>query len=307
MRLLSREFLPTLAIVLATFFWGSSFFTIGKTLEATNPFELVFWRFTIGAILIAPLLGRRITRIPRHTWRAGVFCGLALTAGYLTSAIGLVSIPSSTSGFLTALYVPFTPLLMWFVYSKRPSAAAFLAVGIAFLGLILLANPFGMTFENNAGELFTIASAFLSAVEIIIAGRFAPHCNARELAFTQLVMTGAYMAVATLVAHLFIPDLRPTQYNETFFVGVGWLAVIVGAAQVLLAWGQKTVPPDRAAIIYSLESVFAAVIGYIAGERLGVGGVTGGALIVLAVFVSEMKGVDAFLNRLINRLFTRKK
>ncbi len=242
------------------------------------------------------MLGRRLFDIPAYTWRAGIICGVALTASYGAGTWGLMTITSSASGFITALYVPFTPLLVWMVYGKSPQPAAYVGGAVAFLGLILLANPFTMTFEGNVGELATLLSAFLSAVEIIIAGRYAPKCNPKELAFTQLVMTAFYSGVLLVLLKTFEPDLLPpTDWASlNFWGGILWLGTIVALAQILLGFAQRTVPPDRAAVIYALESVFAAIIGYWAGERLGIGGLTGGTLIVLAVFVSETQ----FVNRL---------
>ncbi len=295
-QLASSEALPLLAMVGATLLWGSSFYTIAQTLASTDPVTLVMMRFGCGLLLVAPLLGKRLFQIPAYTWRAGIICGVALTASYGAGTWGLMTITSSASGFITALYVPFTPLLVWMVYGKSPQPAAYVGAAVAFLGLVLLANPFTMTFEGNVGELATLLSAFLSAVEIIIAGRYAPKCNPKELAFTQLVMTAFYSGVLLVLLKTFEPDLLPpTDWSSlTFWGGILWLGTIVALAQILLGFAQRTVPPDRAAVIYALESVFAAIIGYWAGERLGVGGLTGGAFIVLAVFVSETQ----FVNRL---------
>ena len=103
--------LPFLALIAATGFWGSSFITVARTLESTDPFTLVFLRFGVGALLVALWLRGRIFRIPLETWKMGAVCAVVIYASYLFNHIGLMTILSSTSGFLTALYVPITPFL----------------------------------------------------------------------------------------------------------------------------------------------------------------------------------------------------
>ncbi len=288
-RLFPPSFLPILALLAATLFWGSSFLTVSVTLEHTNPLALTTMRFVIGALMTIPILGARVLAISRQTWRDGFWCALPISIGYCCNAWGLISLPSSESGFLMALYVPFTPMLMWFVYGKAPSRANLIGVTVAFFGLVLLANPTSFSLASSTGQLITIISAFLSAIEILVVGRMAPRNPPRELAFAQLVGTALMSGVvwATFVA-LDYP-LTETVFNGTVIRGILWLATIVAGVQLLLSWAQRTVPPDRAAIIFSMESVFSAIIGFVAGERLGWMGLTGGAMIVLAVFVGETK------------------
>lgn len=281
--------LPVLALFLATFFWGSSFLTISSTLQYTNPLTLMLLRFSIGALFVAMMLGRNVTKIPASTWRAGAICGLVIYAAYCCNAIGLMTIESSMSGFLTALYVPLTPLLIWVVYGITPTAGAFIGAMMAFVGLIFLANPFTLTFSNNWGEWVTILSAFISAGEIVIVGKFAPGTQARQLAFTQLVSVSAISAVGLGIASLAGAPLRETTFNSTVIAGAVWLAVIVAFVQVLLSWAQRYVPAGRAAVIFAMESVFAAILGWFAGENLGFTGLLGGVLIVSGILLGEMR------------------
>ena len=281
--------LPVLALVLATFFWGSSFITVSSALEYTNPLTLVMFRFLVGALFVFFLLKGRIHEIPAHTWKAGAVCGFIIYLVYATNAIGLMTLQSSASGFLTALYVPITPLMVWFVYGKAPNVGAFIGAFLAFIGLILLANPFTLSFSNNWGEWVTILSAFLSAIEIMIVGRFAPHSQARQLAFTQLLFTGLFGAMGLLIATLFGVPLKETIFNQTVCLSIVWLAIIVAFVQVLLSWAQRYVPAGRAAVIFAMESVFAAIIGWFAGENLGLLGFVGGGLIVAGILCGELR------------------
>ena len=283
------DLLPVLALFLATFFWGSSFITVSSTLNYTNPLTLMLLRFSIGTLFVALMLRRGITRIPLSTWKAGAVCGVLIYAGYCANAIGLMTIESSMSGFLTALYVPLTPFLIWVVYGKTPAPGAFIGAMMAFVGLIFLANPFTLTFSNNAGEWVTILSAFLSAAEIIVVGKYAPGTQARQLAFTQLFSVAVISAVGLGIATLSGIPLRETTFNSTVWSGAVWLAVIVAFVQVLLSWAQRYVPAGRAAVIFAMESVFAAILGWFAGENLGITGLFGGLMIVSGILLGEMR------------------
>ena len=281
--------LPVLALLLATFFWGSSFITVGSALDYTNPLTLMLMRFGVGSVMVAALLRGRIFAIPAKTWRAGAVCGLAIYLAYAFNAAGLMTLESSVSGFLTALYVPLTPLMVWVVYGRRPSAGALVGVLMAFGGLVLLANPFTLTLSGNPGELMTILSAFLSAGEIMIVSRFAPGTQARHLAFTQLVSVTVFSLLGLGLAEAVGLPLGDTVLNQTVILAVLWLAVIVACVQVLLSWAQRYVPAGRAAVIFAMESVFCAIIGWFAGEDLGWTGLLGGALIVSGILAGEIQ------------------
>ena len=122
-------------------------------------------------------------------------------------------------------------------------------------------------------------------------GRFAPSCDARELAFTQLLFVALYALVGAAIARLSGIELTPTVVTPGLVFSIFWLAVILTCTQLLLAWGQKFVPPAQAAVVFALESVFAAVIGWAAGERLGLTGLAGGALIVAGIFITQAPGL----------------
>ena len=177
-----------------------------------------------------------------------------------------MTLQSSESGFLTALYVPITPLLVWVVFGKAPTKGAVFGVMMAFAGLVLLANPFTLSFSNNWGEWVTILSALISAVEIMVVGRVAPGTQARQLAFTQLFFTAVFAAVGLAVATAAGVPLKETTFNTTVVGGILWLAVI-----------------------FAMESVFAAIIGWFAGESLGTAGIIGGVLIVGGILCGEIR------------------
>ncbi|MNH21670.1 EamA-like transporter family protein [compost metagenome] len=198
--------------------------------------------------------------------------------------MGLQTISSSQSAFITALYVPFVPLLQWLVLGRRPGLMPSIGICLAFVGLMLLAGPEGGSLHFSEGEMVTLVSAVAIAGEIILISRYAGQVDVRRVTVVQL-------ATASLLAFLMIV---PTQERIPDFswlllasaLGLGAMSAVI---QVAMNWAQKSVSPTRATLIYAGEPVWAGIVGRLAGERLPGVALIGGLLIVIAVVVSELK------------------
>ena len=216
--------------------------------------------------------------------KAGMLIGVSIMLGYGLQTMGLQTISSSQSAFITALYVPFVPLLQWLVLGRRPGLMPSIGICLAFIGLILLAGPEGGSLHFSEGEVVTLVSAVAIAAEIILISRYAGQVDVRRVTVVQL-------ATASLLAFLMIV---PTQERIPDFswlllasaIGLGAMSAVI---QVAMNWAQKSVSPTRATLIYAGEPVWAGIVGRIAGERLPGVALLGGLLIVIAVVVSELK------------------
>lgn len=276
---------PQLVLVFVTLLWGGTFLTLQIALQWADPVVVVAMRFSMATLMFLLIIRQQLFQIKRNDWIAGSVVGLCIFGVYTLQTIGLETIPSSTSAFLTGLYVAFVPLLQWIVLRKRLQWPVIVGVIMAFTGMSLLANPFQMEFANNLGEWLTVLSAFICAIEILTVGAFAPKCNPLHLAFTQM-LTVAALANITLLLHT---PIRETQWTWGLWLSVGALAACVAFIQFVIGWALKKVDALRATLIYSLEPVFAGIFGWLAGERLGIMGLSGGALIVIAVLISAYK------------------
>jgi drug/metabolite transporter (DMT)-like permease len=227
---------------------------------------------------------RHLRELTLFELKAGAFIGVAIMLGYGLQTVGLQSIPSSQSAFITALYVPFVPLLQWLVLGRRPGLMPSIGIMLAFTGLMLLSGPSGASFNFSPGEIATLISAVAIAAEIILISTYAGQVDVRRVTVVQL-------AVTSVLAFLMVV---PTQ---EVIPGFSWLllcsALGLGAAsaaiQVAMNWAQKSVSPTRATLIYAGEPVWAGIVGRIAGERLPAIALVGAGLIVAAVIVSELK------------------
>ena len=223
--------------------------------------------------------------ITAYEWKAGFFIGLSIFGVYTLQTIGLGSIPSSTSAFLTGLYVAFVPLLQWIVQKVVPQPMTIVTIVLAFAGMTLFANPFAVSFSGQIGEWITVLSALICAVEILSISYFAKGCRPLQLSFTQLV-TVAVLALFTLLWH---EPICPTQWTWGLGICVGALAAIVSFVQFGIGWALKYVPAMKATLIYALEPVFAGIIGWLAGEHFGFSELTGAALIIIAVLITAWR------------------
>ncbi|MCS3443166.1 DMT family transporter [Microbacterium phyllosphaerae] len=272
------------ALIAVTAVWGSTFLLVHWAMQHSGPWFFVGIRFLVAG-LISVVIFRRVLRGIR--WRdigAGVAIGVMIYLGYGLQTVGLQTIDSSTSAFITAMYIPLVPLAQWAVFRKRPPAMAFVGAGLAFLGLMLIAGPDAFALTLGSGEILTMISTLPIAAEIILISVFAGRIDLGRITIIQLLTAGVLGILTMPVVGEGLPEFS--------WIWVG-CAVGLGAAsciiQLTMNWAQKSVSPTRATIIYAGEPVWAAAIGRIAGERLPVTALIGGALVVLGILASELK------------------
>lgn len=273
-----------LALVGITMIWGTTFLLVQIAMTVSGPYFFVGLRFGTAALVMLPFAWGAFRGMTMTEIKAGLLVGVSIAMGYVMQTMGLQTIPSSKSAFITALYVPLVPLLQWLVLRRPPSLMAWAGAGLAFAGMLALAGPDGISVGLGKGEWLTIISTVVIAAEIIAIGYFAPHVDARRVTMVQLATASLLSFLAMAPAGEELP-------------GFSWLLVAIGVGlgaasaliQVVMNWAQRTVSPTRATVIYAGEPVFAGILGRIAGERLPPSAFLGAALIIAGVIVSEVK------------------
>jgi len=279
-RWLSRQ---ELALVLVTAVWGATFLVVHVAVQYSGPWFFVGMRFITAGLISAVIFARTLRGITGKELAAGAAIGVMIFLGYGLQTVGLQTITSSTSAFITALYVPLVPVLQWIVFKKPPRLLTWIGVILAFTGLLLLADPGSTAFSIGAGEVATVVSTLPIAAEIILIGWFAGKVDLGRVTVVQLVVAG-------VLGFLTMPVVgeQPPEFSWVWVAA----AVALGAAscliQLTMNWAQKSVSPTRATIIYAAEPVWAAIIGRIAGERLPPIAIAGAALIVAGALISEL-------------------
>lgn len=271
-------------LILITMFWGGTFLAVQYAVTMSGPFFFVGLRFATAALAVGML---SVNILRGLTWlevKAGVVIGVAIALGYSLQTWGLQSISSSKSAFITAMYVPLVPLLQWLCLGRLPGFMSCVGIALAFTGLLLLAGPEGNMLALGQGEIITLASALAIAAEIILISAWAGKVDVRRVTVVQLLTASLVSFTAMVPAGETIPPLT----TSLLLVALG-LGIFSAIIQVVMNWAQRSVSPTRATVIYTGEPVWAGIFGRIAGERLPLLALLGGALIVLGVLVSELK------------------
>ncbi|MDR2996782.1 MAG: DMT family transporter [Microbacterium sp.] len=273
-----------IALLAITAVWGGTFLLVHWAVEHTGPWFFVGIRFLVAGAISVVIFRRSLRGIRWVDIGAGAAIGVMIYGGYGLQTFGLQTIESSTSAFITALYVPLVPLLQWAVFRNRPPAMAFVGAGLAFVGLLLIAGPDAFALTLGAGEIATMISTLPIAGEIILISLFANRIDLGRITVVQL-FTAGLLGLATMpVVGEALPSFSWIWLGAA--LGLGAASCVI---QLTMNWAQKKVSPTRATIIYAGEPVWAAVIGRIAGERLPVTALIGGALVVLGTLASEIR------------------
>lgn len=273
-----------LVLVAVAVLWGATFLVIHTAMDHSGPWFFVGLRF-LTAGLFSIILFHRVLR--GMCWRdlgAGLAIGVTISASYGLQTVGLQTVSSSTSAFITAMYVPLVPLIQWVVLRRRPGIMTMGGAGLAFVGLILFADLGSVGFRLGEGEVATLLSTLPLAAEIILIGFFAGRVHLGRVTIVQLVTAGLLALAAMPVAGESVPEFSWVWLLAG--VGLGAASCII---QLAMNWAQRTVSPTRATIIYAGEPVWGGVFGRLAGDRLPPIAVLGAAFIVAGVLVSELK------------------
>lgn len=283
-----RDTRADLALAGAAFLFGTTFLVVQDAVEEGGAIPFLVARFGIGALVLLPFAVRRGRPAPGFT-KAVLVLGALLAAGYVLQTVGLQYTTSSVSAFITYLLVVIVPILSAVVLRIPPSPLALVGVGLAVVGLVLLTASAGagggtLGVGLGRGELLTLGCAVAFAAHIVALAADAPRFDVLQLNLGQF---------SVVAAVLFVPGFFAGGYElsgGTLLAAVYTGVVVSAVAFGLQVWGQRRVSATRTALVLLLEPVFAAVLGFFAGERLGVLGALGAGVILVAILVSEAGG-----------------
>lgn len=280
----AADWLPSAVLLFVTLIWGASFFIIQTGLSVSGPLYFQGLRYLIATLALVALSGRHLFGVTRLELLVGVATGIAVAVANAAQAIALQWIPSSTSAFLTALYVPLVPLGQWLFMREAPGPVALFGIAMAFVGMALLAGPDALDIEAGLGQIITIASAFIIALEIVAIGRYARRMDPRRVSAVQLVVISALTFGAMVPAGERVPE-----HGWLLFACAGGLGLASVVIHVAMYWAQRRLSPTRATLLYAMEPVWAGLIGRVAGERLGLDALLGATLIVGSIALNALR------------------
>ncbi len=273
--------LPVAGLLVVTAVWGSTFFLLKDVVDRVPVPDFLAVRFVVAALALAVLFPKAVGRLSSADRRVGVVLGLLYGIAQLLQTVGIQTTSASVSGFITGMYVVFTPFLAALLLRTRLGWAAWTAVALATLGLGLLSLQ---GFAVGTGELLTLAGALFYALHIVGLGRWSRSSEAIGLTVVQLATVSVVCTIGALPGGITLPDRA---YDWGVLV---YMAVVAGAAALVVqTWAQAHLAPTRAAVIMTMEPVWAAVFAVaLGGEALGPRVLVGGALVLAAMYLVEL-------------------
>ena len=273
--------IPLLGLVAVAAVWGLTFVQVKDAVAIYPIFAFLAVRFAIASATLVVPAARLVRTLGRRGAAAGAFLGALLATGYALQTAGLARTTVSSAGFVTGLYVVLTPVFVLLLFGERASRAAWAGVALAIAGLALLS---GAEAGSALGDLLVLGGAAAFALQIALTGRFAPRFDALALTFVQMLAAFAGFAVIAFARGEVAAPQGATVWTALVVTGVFASAL----AFLVQTWAQRRTSATRTAIAFAMEPVFAAVFGYaLAGDRLGLLGWTGCAVILLGILVSE--------------------
>lgn len=289
---------PLLALVGVTAIWGVTFVQVQDALALYPLFAFLAVRFAISTAVLAPFAWRSLRTTPRSGYAAGVGAGVLLATAYGLQTAGLELTTVASTGFITGLYVVFTPLLALAFFGTPVPRALWAGVALAVVGLLLLN---GVPGGSTLGNALVLGNAVFQALQITSMERFAPRYDPRALTFLQMATSFVgFTIVAVALGQLEVPR-GATVWGALLVTGV-----FAGALGYLIAtWVQARTTAARAALVFTLEAPFAALAGVLlANEVLGWIGWIGCAVMMAGILVAE-PAAAASLRRLAGRRTSR--
>ena len=255
--------------------WGSTFFSIKRIVAVIPVTDFLAVRFLISTVVLTVVFHRSF-RMSGTTFIHGTILGVLWAAAQLLQTAGLAHTSASISGFVTGLYVVFTPVLGLILFRVHVSRWVWVAVGLATVGLAALTIHPG-TGLIGVGELLTIACAVVYALHIAVLGRWSTPAEAASLTLAQSVSM-------TLVFILFaVPGGIQLPSTTADWVWMVYLAVMCGAVALLLqTWAQGHMDASKAAVIMCSEPLWATFFAILFGGEHPTWLFALGALTILA-------------------------
>lgn len=275
---------PTLVLLLLTVLWGTTFPIVDALRAHTDAAPLVALRFGIGLLAMAAVWALRRDPVTPALWRHGALLGLALAAGFALQTEGLGRTTPARSAFITGLSVLLVPVVAR-AFGRRVAAVAWIGVGLAVLGLTVLTQPLAdLAGGVRLGDLLTAGCALAFALHIAALSEWAPR---HALAALTTVQFAVVLAVALVWMPFAGRRVGPAMELLPWLLFLG--PVMTAGAIFLQSWAQGRSAAVRAALIYALEPVFAALFARLWGHQApSAAEWTGGVLIIAGVLVAEV-------------------
>jgi drug/metabolite transporter (DMT)-like permease len=278
-----------LTLLLVSIFWGSAFVAQRVAGQMGSVYLFNGVRYLLAAVIVLPfaLRANRVSSptssisLEQHQWM--LIAGFVLFIGSALQQLGVVYTTAGNAGFITSLYVVLVPIVLFMVWREKAHWISIVAVRLAGAGAFLLST--GGRYMVRIGDVLELVSALFWTLHVVILGKYASKFEAMSFSVGQLIVCG----ILNMGVGIFVERSMPLNFPLLgAIVYTSFLSL--GLCYTLQIWAQRHTPPADAALILSLESVFAVLSGWLVlDERLAAVQIFGCILIFVAVLLSQFK------------------
>lgn len=270
-------------LLLAAFIGGGGFISLKYLLNwGYDPFQVIFGRFFMAFLCMVVVYHKRLRKITKREWKVGSILGVLLAAMFLLMTVGLQYTTPSVNAFLVNIPAVIVPFICWGVFKQKPTRNHFLAAWMTLFGICCLSLT--ADFRIDFGAALSLLAAVAFSLQMAFLGNLTDGCDSVHIAVVENIATLAVMVVIVTFTGWDMPALTMPSLGNFFFLG----AFCTAAYFALQSMGQRLTSPNKAAIIITSESIFAAIFSAILyGERMSSRGYLGCIIIFAAMALAE--------------------
>jgi drug/metabolite transporter (DMT)-like permease len=292
---MTKSLRADLSLAFCSLLWGVTFVVVKNALDYSSVFVFLAVRFTLAGLFMLAFRPQVLLQLDREELFAGMRLGFFMFAGYAFQTAGLQYTTAANAGFVTGSSVVLVPILLAIFWGRALTRWIYFGSVAAVVGLYFLTVPEAGVAHLNRGDVLTFVAAGLYGVHIILVGEYAKQHSVSALSVIQVLACAAMAWVMTGAASAIRWQPVRFAWRWELLLGIVVCAVFATAvAFTLQMWAQQYTTPSHAAILFTLEPVFAFITSYILiRERLSARGICGAVLIFAGILIAELFGPAA--------------
>ena len=270
-------------LLLAAFIGGGGFISVKYLLDwGYDPYQVIFGRFLMASLCMGIVYHKRLRKITKKEWKVGSILGALLAAMFVLMTVGLLYTTPSINAFLVNIQAVLVPFICWGVFRQKPTRNHFIAALMTLIGVCCLSLT--ADFRIDFGAALSLLAALAFSMQMAFLGNLTDGCDSVHIAITENVSMLLMMVVVLNFTGWDMPAMTLPSFGNFFFLG----AFCTAAYFALQSAGQQITSPNKAAIIITSESIFAAIFSAILyGERMTPRGYIGCIIIFAAMMLAE--------------------
>ncbi|MBR5122473.1 MAG: DMT family transporter [Anaerotignum sp.] len=270
-------------LLLAAFIGGGGFISLKYLLDwGYDPYQVIFGRFLMASAVMCIVYHKRLKKITKKEWKVGTILGVLLAAMFLLMTVGLLYTTPSVNAFLVNIPAVIVPFICWGVFKQKPTKNHFIAALMTLIGVCCLSLT--SDFRVDLGAALSLLAAVAFSMQMAFLGNLTDGCDSVHIAIVENISTLVVMAVIVTFTGWDMPALTLSSLGNFAFLG----GFCTASYFVLQSIGQQITSPNKAAIIITSESIFAAIFSALLyGERMMLRGYAGCIIIFAAMMLAE--------------------